>query len=126
MIIAEVVLDLLQFHVLFASVPQYTRSSMPYPTDTAMDATYSPEKSNSSLPVEKVVDSESQYVSKDVVANVSGHSQELERQFGLLSICATGIVTGNTWTALGGAIVSLPLLRRDEATTHRHLDRCVL
>jgi hypothetical protein len=44
-----------------------------------------------------------------VTTNVSGHAQELERQFGLLSICATGIVTGNTWTALGGAIVSPPL-----------------
>ena len=43
--------------------------------------------------------------------NVSGHEQELDRQFGLLSIISAGIVTGNTWTALGGAIVrtSLPL-----------------
>lgn len=37
--------------------------------------------------------------------NVSGHEQELDRQFGLLSIISAGIVTGNTWTALGGAIV---------------------
>jgi hypothetical protein len=42
-----------------------------------------------------------------ITTNVSGHVQELDRQFGLLSICATGIVTGNTWTALGGAIVSI-------------------
>lgn len=42
-----------------------------------------------------------------VTTNVSGHVQELDRQFGLLSICATGIVTGNTWTAVGGAIVGI-------------------
>ncbi|KAF2719798.1 choline transporter [Polychaeton citri CBS 116435] len=42
--------------------------------------------------------------SKDVI-NTSGHRQELERNFGLWSICATGVVTGNTWTALGGTIV---------------------
>lgn len=66
-------------------------------------------------PVEKVVDPKEPVVVDDVEVqnlsgmddvNVSGHAQELDRQFGLLSICATGIVTGNTWTALGGAIVS--------------------
>lgn len=34
--------------------------------------------------------------------NETGHIQELERNFSLLSICAVGIVTGNTWAALGG------------------------
>ncbi|CAL3967161.1 hypothetical protein PZA11_003555 [Diplocarpon coronariae] len=37
--------------------------------------------------------------------NESGHVQELERNFSLFSICAVGIVTGNTWAALGGSIV---------------------
>ncbi|KAI9703502.1 MAG: hypothetical protein M1820_005806 [Bogoriella megaspora] len=37
--------------------------------------------------------------------NASGHVQELERNFGLLSICSVGIVTGNSWCALGGSIV---------------------
>jgi choline transport protein len=36
--------------------------------------------------------------------NESGHVQELERNFSLLSICSVGIVTGNTWAALGGSI----------------------
>lgn len=40
------------------------------------------------------------------VVNASGHKQELERNFSLLSICATAITTGNTWTAAGGSIVS--------------------
>ena len=43
------------------------------------------------------------------VVNASGHKQELERQFSLLSICSIGITTGNVWAALGGSIVSAPL-----------------
>ncbi|KAI9756600.1 MAG: hypothetical protein M4579_003778 [Chaenotheca gracillima] len=39
---------------------------------------------------------------KDV--NASGHVQQLDRNFNLISICAVGIVTGNTWAALGGSI----------------------
>jgi choline transport protein len=41
------------------------------------------------------------------VLNASGHKQELERQFSLLSICSIGITTGNVWAALGGSIVRL-------------------
>lgn len=52
-------------------------------------------------------DSEKNGTRDVVTTNISGHVQELDRQFGLLSICATGIVTGNTWTAIGGAIVSI-------------------
>ena len=32
--------------------------------------------------------------------------ERLDRNFSLLSISAVGIVTGNTWAALGGSIVS--------------------
>jgi choline transport protein len=39
------------------------------------------------------------------VINASGHKQQLERQFSLLSICSIGITTGNVWAALGGSIV---------------------
>ncbi|KAF2839268.1 choline transport protein-like protein [Patellaria atrata CBS 101060] len=39
------------------------------------------------------------------VINASGHVQELERSFSLLSACSVGINTGNTWAAFGGAIV---------------------
>ena len=34
--------------------------------------------------------------------------QQLDRNFSLLSISAVGVVTGNTWAALGGSIVSTP------------------
>jgi choline transport protein len=40
-----------------------------------------------------------------VVINETGHVQELERNFSLLSVCSVGIVTGNTWA--GGKIIFL-------------------
>lgn len=43
--------------------------------------------------------------SSDALVNASGHKQELDRQFSLLSICAIGITTGNTWIAVGGSLV---------------------
>lgn len=30
-----------------------------------------------------------------------------EKRFNLLSICSLGIVTGNTWAALGGSVVCI-------------------
>lgn len=36
--------------------------------------------------------------------NETGHIQELERNFSLLSVCSVGIVTGNTWAAFGGSV----------------------
>ncbi|KAL1978113.1 hypothetical protein VTN31DRAFT_972 [Thermomyces dupontii] len=36
--------------------------------------------------------------------NASGHKQELERNFNLLSICAIAVTTGNTWIAQGGSV----------------------
>ncbi|KAF2119309.1 choline transporter [Lophiotrema nucula] len=39
------------------------------------------------------------------VFNASGHKQELNRNFSLISICSIGITTGNVWAALGGSIV---------------------
>lgn len=38
--------------------------------------------------------------------NASGHVQELERNFSLLSICAIAVTTGNTWIAQGGSVVT--------------------
>jgi hypothetical protein len=61
----------------------------------------------------KEVDATPEYVAEEAgavgvgeVVNASGHKQELDRNFSLLSICAVGICTGNTWAALGGSIVS--------------------
>ena len=47
-------------------------------------------------------------ISNDIIAeapiNASGHHQELDRNFNLLSICSLAITTGNTWVALGGSV----------------------
>lgn len=44
-------------------------------------------------------------VEEGVIINASGHQQELSRNFNFLSLCSVGIVTGNSWTAIGGSIV---------------------
>lgn len=41
------------------------------------------------------------------LVNVSGHKQELERNFGLISLCGLSITSGNTWIALGGSVVRI-------------------
>jgi hypothetical protein len=38
--------------------------------------------------------------------NASGHKQELQRNFSLLSICAIAITTGNSWIAQGGSVTT--------------------
>ena len=42
--------------------------------------------------------------------NVSGHRQELDRNFSLLSLCGFVVTSGCTWTSLGGSIVCRSLL----------------
>lgn len=37
--------------------------------------------------------------------NASGHVQEVDRNFGLLSLTGFGLVNGNVWPALGGTIL---------------------
>jgi hypothetical protein len=56
-----------------------------------------------------------------IVLNASGHKQELQRHFSLLSICSIGITTGNVWAALGGSIVRQPL-----SFTTRFPEKCSL
>lgn len=54
---------------------------------------------------EKGIMTEKDQDSRFMEVNETGHVQELERNFSLFSICSVGIVTGNTWAALGGSIV---------------------
>ncbi|KAL8949946.1 MAG: hypothetical protein Q9222_003978 [Ikaeria aurantiellina] len=42
---------------------------------------------------------------QEAALNVSGHKQELQRNFGLLSLTGMGVATGNVWVALGGSLV---------------------
>lgn len=48
-------------------------------------------------------------LSSEVGINASGHKQELERNFSLLSICGVAITTGVSWTSVGGSVVSVSI-----------------
>ncbi|KAL8995734.1 MAG: hypothetical protein Q9169_004592 [Polycauliona sp. 2 TL-2023] len=53
----------------------------------------------SSVPVAKPFTADNGFI------NASGHRQELQRNFGLMSIIAYAITAGNTWVSLGGTII---------------------
>ncbi|KAM5431682.1 hypothetical protein McanMca71_004916 [Microsporum canis] len=42
----------------------------------------------------------------DPMLNSSGHRQELDRNFSLISMCAIGVTAGNTWIAMGGSVTT--------------------
>jgi len=42
---------------------------------------------------------------KGELINASGHAQELDRNFNLLSAAGVGLVVGNVWPAVGGSIL---------------------
>lgn len=52
----------------------------------------------------KAADSKAAEDHTGVLINASGHVQELDRNFSLLSICAIAVTTGNTWIAQGGSV----------------------
>ena len=44
-------------------------------------------------------------ITKDgVVVNASGHRDQLDRQYGLFSICGLALTIDNAWVALGGSL----------------------
>lgn len=65
------------------------------------------------VPEEKVPSVEAAMPPKGELINASGHRQEVERNFGLISICAIAITTGNTWIAQGGSVVCLVIFGED-------------
>ncbi|CAM1509699.1 Fc.00g000340.m01.CDS01 [Cosmosporella sp. VM-42] len=42
---------------------------------------------------------------KEIQINASGHVQELQQNFNLLSLAGVGLVVGNVWPAIGGSIL---------------------
>lgn len=48
-------------------------------------------------------------LSSEVGINASGHKQELERNFSLLSICGVAVTTGVSWTSVGGSVISIAI-----------------
>ena len=67
--------------------------------------TYSDEKT---LDAEKSRDGQDRRVSvigeNGEVVNASGHKDQLQRHYGLLSICGLALTIDNAWVALGGSI----------------------
>ena len=43
-------------------------------------------------------------VQKGELVNASGHRDQLQRHYGLLSICGLALTIDNAWVALGGSI----------------------
>jgi choline transport protein len=44
-------------------------------------------------------------IEKGELINASGHIQELDRNFNLLTLAGVGLVVGNVWPAVGGSIL---------------------
>lgn len=61
------------------------------------------EKSPSTAPEDAIIPTVDGEVS-DLI-NASGHVQELDRNFNLLSAAGVGLVVGNVWPAVGGSIL---------------------
>ena len=39
------------------------------------------------------------------VVNASGHKDQLQRQYGIISICGLALTIDNAWVALGGSLI---------------------
>ena len=52
---------------------------------------------------------ESYATADEGLINASGHRQQLDRNFNLISICSYAITAGNSWVSLGGSIVGVCL-----------------
>lgn len=73
------------------------------------DKIHDPEKRNS-----ETLRSTSVVGENGEIVNASGHRDQLQRHYGLLSICGLALTIDNAWVALGGSIaVSISLIASD-------------
>ena len=56
----------------------------------------------------------------EIAINPSGHHQELERNFGLLSACGFAVTAGNAWVALGGSVVNSLTKKPEHSVKKQH------
>lgn len=71
-------------------------------------------------------DGEDGYSDEIDIINASGHVQELDRSFGLWSICSVAIVADDAWGAGGGAlVVALYAPRVCDFSRRTRLTRCL-
>lgn len=69
-----------------------------------MSSSVANRKSSTSIARQDSVNSGEPVPIKELV-NASGHVQELDRNFNLVSLAGQGLVVGNVWPALGGSIL---------------------
>jgi len=62
------------------------------------------EPSPAELENEKTQNLTSIVTSDGLEVNASGHRDQLQRQYGLLSICGLALTIDNAWVALGGSL----------------------
>lgn len=73
--------------------------------DSEAQQTWSDEKTGTPHSLRDVVNRKVSIVSRDgEVVNASGHRDQLQRQYSLLSICGLALTIDNAWVALGGSI----------------------
>lgn len=63
------------------------------------------DKKDGKLRKSVATDGQNGNVVSDDLINASGHIQELQRNFSLISLIGLGIVVGNVWPAVGGSIL---------------------
>ena len=49
-------------------------------------------------------DRKTSIVTENEIVNASGHRDQLQRQYGLISICGLALTIDNAWVALAGSI----------------------
>lgn len=72
-------------------------------------------KTDIEKPSPPLIGDDSQELAVVEIINVSGHPQELDRNFGFWSICAISIVADNAWAAGSGSLVSSSITRNPAA-----------
>lgn len=71
----------------------------PNPTPPLSEEKMLPRKSKDLVEAGILIESE-----RGEVVNASGHRDQLQRQYGLMSICGLALTIDSAWVALGGSI----------------------
>lgn len=79
------------------------------------------EENNSEFPAISVRDA----AAVGEINAITGHRQELDRHFNLVSICGLALTTGNTWLALGGSLVMHSSSRMIPSPRHANVAQVV-
>ncbi len=77
-------------------------------------------------PVQQAADKRTSVVSKEgTVVNASGHRDQLQRQYGLWSICGLALTIDNAWIAFGGSLSVSVLNGGPPGILYEYITACV-